>query len=250
MTRSPSSLPLAPAPADRWSTETPSRLPATWALIGVLVVVHVATAVVYAVIEDVSVVNALLFDRGMWMRMEVGGQHRAPLRTGEYWRLFTSVLLHGDALHLLINTASLYALGRLLEPTLGAFRWLGWFAIGGVVASFLGWQVGVVQSDGASGGAFALLAAGVWLGVVHRERWEHADRRLMGPVLAAFLVLNFALGWLIPGIDALAHTFGLITGLVLAGVDPVRRSTLPYAVTVAVCLAVCAYGWTFGLLSG
>jgi rhomboid protease GluP len=231
-----------------WSTETPSRLPATWALIGVLVTVHVATGVVYAIVEDVSVVNALLFDRGMWMRMEVGGQHRIPLRTGEYWRLFTSVLLHGDALHLLINTASLYALGRLLEPVLGAARWLGWFALGGVLASFLGWQVGVIQSDGASGGAFALLAAGVWLGVVHRDQWDPADRRLMGPVLAVFLVLNFALGWVMPGIDALAHTFGLVTGLALAAVDPAKRSTTPYVVTLVVCIAACLYGWSFGLL--
>lgn len=235
-------------PDDHWSTETPSRLPATWALISVLVGVHMVTGVVYAIVEDVSVVNALLFDRGMWMRMEVGGQHRIPLRTGEYWRLFTSVLLHGDALHLLINAASLYALGRLLEPVLGAARWLAWFAIGGFIASFLGWQVGVIQSDGASGGAFALLAAGVWLGVAHRDRWAPEDRRLMGPVLAIFLVLNFVLGWLIPGIDALAHTFGLLTGLGLAAVDPAKRSAIPYTVTVVICLAACVYGWTFGLL--
>lgn len=228
----------------RWSTDTPSRLPATWALIGMLVFVHGITAVAYAMTEEVSVVHALLFDRGMWMRMEVGGQHRVPLRTGEYWRLFTSVLLHGDALHLLINSASIYALGRLLEPTLGALRWLGWFAMGGVVASFIGWQVGVIQSDGASGGAFALLAAGVWLGVVHRERWDLADQRLMGPVLGVFLLLNFVVGWLIPGIDALAHTFGLMTGLVLAAVDPAKRSTTPYALTLIGCGVVCAYGWT------
>jgi rhomboid protease GluP len=213
----------------------------------VLVGVHVVSGVAYAIVEDVSVVNALLFDRGMWMRMEVGGQHRIPLRTGEYWRLVTSVLLHGDALHLLINAASLYALGRLLEPVLGAARWLGWFAMGGVIASFLGWQAGVVQSDGASGGAFALLSAGVWLGVVHRDRWELEDRRLMGPVLAVFLMLNFIIGWLIPGIDALAHTFGLLAGLALAAVDPAKRASLPYTVTVAVCLAVCVYGWTLGL---
>ena len=238
----------APLQHDPWSTETPSRLPATWALIGLLVGVHVVTGVVYAIVQDVSVVNALLFDRGMWMRMEVGGQHRVPLRTGEYWRLFTSVLLHGDGLHLLINAASLYALGRLLEPVLGAARWLAWFAIGGVVASFVGWQVGVIQSDGASGGAFALLAAGVWLGVVHRDRWAPADRRLMGPVLAVFLVLNFVAGWLIPGIDALAHTFGLVTGLALAAVDPVKRSTSLYTVTLVICVAACAYGWTVGLL--
>jgi len=205
-----------------WSLDNRRPMLGTWALITLLVVVHVGTGVLWALQHDASVVDALLFDRSARFRMDVGGQHRVPLFQGQYWRLLTSVFLHGDALHLGINAGSLYALGRLLEPTLGTLRWLGWFVVGGTIASFVCWQVGVVRSDGASGGAFALLAAGVWLGWRHAHRWAPEDRRLMGPVLGAFLVANLVLSWVIPGIDAVAHMAGGIVGVGLAALDPIR----------------------------
>ncbi len=36
-------------------------------------------------------------------------------RVGEYWRLFTAMLLHDGILHLLFNLYALYALGPLVE---------------------------------------------------------------------------------------------------------------------------------------
>jgi len=188
----------------------------------------------------------LFFDRSTPFRIFVGGQHTHLLARGQWWRLATSGLLHVNGLHVTLNVLSLLALGRLLEPPLGAARLLAWFAMGAVVASMGSAALGVLQSDGASGGLFCLLAAGAWLGVRHRSAWPPEDRRLMGPILTAFLLINLFVGFWVPAIDSVAHSVGLATGLLLAMLDPVRPGGLLRTLYVAVAGlfgAVCVAGW-------
>lgn len=206
-----------------WSLDRARPLSGTWLLVTLLFAVHVISGLWWWWTGHDALSDALLGERPLAFRQAIGGQHLRVLGDGGWWRLFTSLFVHGDAIHLLVNATSVYALGRLLEPTLGTWRWLAWFFVGGVVASAGCWAVGVVQSDGASGGAFALLAAGVWLGLRHPDRWRPDDRALMGPILLVFLLGNYALGWVLPGIDALAHTFGALTGLLLALSDAPKR---------------------------
>jgi hypothetical protein len=107
----------------------------------------------------------------------------------------------------------------------------------------------VPQSDGASGGAFALLAGGVVLGLGWRARWAPEDRRLVGPVLLAFLVGNGLLGCVIPGIDAVGHAAGALVGAGLAAVDPVRPGRAwraGYVAAAGAIAAACAWGWGGG----
>ncbi len=46
------------------------------------------------------------------------------IRQGEFWRLFTPVLLHGGWLHILFNMAWLFILGRQIEERIGKFRYI------------------------------------------------------------------------------------------------------------------------------
>lgn len=196
--------------------------------------------------RDLTVWQAWFADRPTGFRIAVGGQHTARLVRGEAWRIATSVLLHVDALHLTMNALSLWALGRVLEPVLGAARFLAWFVLGGILGSLGSWFVGVLASDGASGGGFALLAAAAWLGLRHRTAWDPEDQRFMGPVLLAFLVLNLIAGCFIPGIDNVGHTSGLLAGLALAALDPVRDAPAlrtAYGAGVAVFGVICLAAW-------
>jgi len=237
----------SPSPSEaRLRINTAARLPATWTLATLLVVVHVVTAFLWSRHGTTPLTDALFFDRTTPFRIFVGGQHTHLLGRGQWWRLATSTLLHVNGLHLTLNVASLLALGRLLEPPLGAARLLAWFALGGVVASIGSAAFGVLQSDGASGGLFCLLAAGAWLGVRHRSAWPKDDRRLMGPILTMFLAINLAIGFWVPAIDTVAHTTGLVTGLLLAMADPVRPGRLLptlYVAGTALFVAVCLAGW-------
>src|SRR6188768_4500154 len=53
------------------------------------------------------------------------GANLNPLTLGgEPWRIFTSMFLHYGIIHLAVNMYGLYSLGRILEPPLGAPRFL------------------------------------------------------------------------------------------------------------------------------
>lgn len=44
------------------------------------------------------------------------------IRQGEFWRLFTPCLLHGNILHILFNLAWIWVLGKQIEERIGLFR--------------------------------------------------------------------------------------------------------------------------------
>jgi membrane associated rhomboid family serine protease len=211
------------------SESSPSQC--EWAsagLAGLIVVVHAVTGLWQWWIGRSGLLAALLLDRDVRFRVAVGGRMDLAVDQGEVWRLFTSPLLHGDALHLAVNAIALLVLGHLLEGRVGNWRWLGWFlacALAGTTASQLG---RVPWSDGASGGAFGLLGATAVIGLRLRSRLSPDDRRLLGPVLWVFLALNLVLTAVLPFIDAAGHLGGLALGLVL-GLVAVRPDGSPVA---------------------
>jgi rhomboid protease GluP len=210
----------------------------------VLVAVHVVTALV-VVRPGLPPWRVLLLPRSVAHRIAVGSQY-APLVEADPWRLCTSVLLHVDALHLFLNVTALLALGRLLEPRIGGIRWLAWLAIGGVGGSVTSLLVGVRQTDGASGAAFALLGAALVLGLRWRPTLSEDDKRLYGPVLGGFLLLNLVSSFVVPSINAAAHLGGLFTGLVLGGL-PEHRAIRPFeAFALGLFVGACVFGWTIG----
>ena len=144
----------------------------------------------------------------------------APIyATSEPWRLLTAAFLHapGEPLHILFNMYALWLTGPYLEELLGRVRFAVLYlvsAVGGSVGFLLladpnnlgQWQVGTV---GASGAVFGLFGAYF---VVQRRL-----NRAAGPVIG-MIAINFALGFILPGIAWQAHLGGLITGLVAAAV--------------------------------
>lgn len=214
---------------------------------GLLVAVHAVTAVVEWRAGFAPLRDALVLERDLRFRVAVGGQYQPLVAAGEVWRLWTSVLLHVDLVHLTLNVAALYGLGRLLEPWVGGLRLLAWFLVGGLTGSMVAYLAQVGQSDGASGGAFALLGAAVVLGWDLRDRLPGADRRVVGPWLWALLALNLGLSFAVPSVDASAHLGGLGMGLVLAGGIGLWRHRLVRAVEAAAVLGyalTCAWGWS------
>lgn len=68
-------------------------------------------------------------------------QHNASIANGELWRLITPTFLHGNIVHLVLNSAALNNLGPLVETVSGRSRFLTVYtvaAIAGVTASYLG----------------------------------------------------------------------------------------------------------------
>ncbi|MEZ2390940.1 rhomboid family intramembrane serine protease [bacterium RCC_150] len=133
----------------------------------------------------------------------------------EPWRMLTAAFLHsqGFLLHIVLNMYTLWIFGQALEPLLGRIRFAAIYllsAIGGSVGYLLLTPVypavGVV---GASGAIFGLFGA---LLVIQRHRG--GDTRQ----LWVLILINGAIGFIVPGIAWQAHLGGLITGGLSAAV--------------------------------
>ncbi|MGW2052173.1 rhomboid family intramembrane serine protease [Streptomyces sp. NPDC001858] len=153
---------------------------------------------------------------------------------GQWYRLLTSMFLHGSVIHILSNMLSLWWIGGPLEAALGRVRYLTLYLVSGLAGSALTYLLAAPNeaSLGASGAIFGLFGALAVL--VRRQRYD------MRPVIA-LLVINLVItfGW--AGIAWQAHIGGLVAGVVV-GVGmvhaPRERRALVQFGTCAVMLAV------------
>ena len=124
--------------------------------------------------------------------------------------------------------------GDVLEPWFGARKLIGLFCAGGLFASLCSHLAGVQASDGASGGAFALLGALVFLSVdLKLAMDEEVSWLLRGPVrwLAGLnLVLPIGLTFL----DGVGHLGGFVAGIGLLWVSYRHRASATVLETCAI----------------
>jgi membrane associated rhomboid family serine protease len=132
----------------------------------------------------------------------------APLTLSEPWRVITSMFAHASVLHILFNMYALYLFGSQLEHLLGRARFLILYFLSGIGGCA---AVMVLAPNtpvlGASGAIFGLFSA-----------YFVISRRLGGNATQLLIVigLNFALGFLLPGISWQAHLGGAIVGALVA----------------------------------
>lgn len=67
--------------------------------------------------------------------LEIGGNRRFEVMNGEYWRLFSSMFIHGGLLHLLMNLIGLGLGSSLIENVLGSVKLIILYFICGILAS-------------------------------------------------------------------------------------------------------------------
>lgn len=151
------------------------------------------------------------------------------------WRLLTSVFLHVQIWHFLLNMLSLWMIGRILESLTGHGRFLALYLISGlggsVAVALLAPQTSVL---GASGAIFGLLGALLVIG-------RHLGGQITGIliVVGINLVIGFVPGF---GISWQAHVGGLVVGAAIGFIytRTRRRNQRPaqIALVVGVVLAL------------
>ncbi len=141
----------------------------------------------------------------------------ALVAAGEWWRLFTTALLHATITHILFNMWALYVLGPTIERSVGPGPFLALYVasagVGGVAAQFF--TPGLFEAVGASGAVFGLF--GVWLNLAVRRRNTAWGRSILSQ-LGFILLINAALPFIFPQISWQAHLGGFITGFVIGEV--------------------------------
>lgn len=140
---------------------------------------------------------------------------------GEYYRLFTSMFLHGGLTHLIFNCWALYVFGNDIESLFGRERFLMVYFLGGLAGSLASVTFTRGNSIGASGAVFAVFGALII--------YYYRNRKLYGQVawsrlrqLSTVAIINLAFGLLstVPSsgvrIDNAAHIGGMVGGMMVA----------------------------------
>lgn len=140
-------------------------------------------------------------------------QSNLAIAAGEWWRIFTPILLHGSFMHILFNMWALWVLGPQIERAVGGWAFAGLYlasaGMGGVAYSMTG---SLAPAVGASGAIFGLF--GVWLAWALKRRKTAAGRAMLSQI-GFLLLINAALPFLVPRIAWQAHLGGLIMGFVI-----------------------------------
>jgi membrane associated rhomboid family serine protease len=136
----------------------------------------------------------------------------------EYWRLFTSLFLHGGLLHLAFNVFALYVLGPPLERSIGTIRFLACY-LGSGLASNVGvvalTKAGLIQNAqliGASGCIMGVV--GAWAGFLLRNHRAPFAKERLGNI-AFIVVIQIAFDLSTPEVSMASHMCGLVAGFIL-----------------------------------
>ncbi len=145
--------------------------------------------------------------------LEIGGNRRFEVVHGEYWRLFTSMFIHGGLMHLIMNLFGLWFGNTFLENILNPIKLILIYIICGLVASLTSiyWHENIV-SVGASGAIFGLY--GLILAFNIFKVYSKNTRGITWVLLGLYAGVSLLLGFF-GGIDNAAHLGGLIAGFII-----------------------------------
>ena len=198
-------------PPDSGGQPTGPRIPlpppiVTRILIGINLAVFVAMAL--------ATKQFFSFDNATALRW--GADFGPATASGEWWRMLTSMFLHGGILHIAVNMWALRNLGYTAELFYGRRNFLAIYMLSGLAgsAATMIWRPGDV-SVGASGAIFGV--AGALAAMVYFKKLP-VDRALLKRdigSIGAVIFYNLLIGAAVPIINNAAHVGGLVAGLLL-----------------------------------
>lgn len=141
----------------------------------------------------------------------LGASLPLPYDMAQPWRLVMAMFLHGGLLHIGMNSWVLVDVGPMVEEAYGSARYLFLYVFTGV-AGFVVSSFGGHFSVGASGALTGLI--GVMLAITTRR--GGIQMQMMRSQLIRWVIYMLLFGFMVPGIDNLAHIGGLAAGF-LAG---------------------------------
>jgi len=140
------------------------------------------------------------------------------IRYGEYYRLLTSMFLHGSIIHLVFNMYALYIIGNQIENFMGKTKYLIIYIVSGIIGGLLSMALSDFASIGASGAIFGLMGSLLYFGYHYRLYLAETLRSQIIPLI----ILNLALGFMMNGIDNFAHIGGLVGGILITSAVGVK----------------------------
>jgi rhomboid protease GluP len=176
----------------------------------------------------------------------LGATGAVPWTLGRWWTLLTAIYLHGGVLHILFNVLWIRQLGPAVQETYGPSRLVVIFTVAGAVGFVASNFVGHPFTIGASGSIFGLLGAMVAFGRKRGGTFGAMVLREYGQ----WALMLFILGFLMPGVNNIAHAGGFVGGLgagfVLALAER-RAETGLDQLLAAACIGLTLLGFALAL---
>lgn len=155
------------------------------------------------VTDSLLVANGLVFLLQMLTRQRLtvwGAKINPAIKAGEWWRLLTPVLLHGNLLHLATNNFALNNLGPLTEQLSGHGRFVAVYVAAGVAGSLASFAFSPAPAVGASGAIFGVGGALAVFFYRHRNYFGKASDQILRQ-LGQSLALNVGMGFIVSNVD-------------------------------------------------
>lgn len=167
--------------------------------------------------------------------VKLGANVMSKLQSGELWRLFTYMFLHGSLMHILLNMYSLYVIGSQMETFIGKTKYLIVYILSGLTGGLLSSLLSGNVSVGASGAIFGLLGAMLYFGYHYRTYLGGVIKSQIIPIIA----LNLLIGFMQPNVDNFCHIGGLVGGfLAMMALGVEDKSSPVERINGGVCLAI------------
>jgi rhomboid protease GluP len=145
--------------------------------------------------------------------LQWGANRRFETIGGEWWRLLTSMFLHGGIMHLFLNISGLVIAAIFVEPLLGRKNYFILYILSGLCGSLASiWWYPNTISVGASGAIFGLY--GAILGLLLTNAFPEGGKKGILMMIGIYVGINLLWG-LTGGIDNAAHIGGLLSGALI-----------------------------------
>lgn len=142
-----------------------------------------------------------------------GGNYKPYTNNGQWWRLITSMFMHGGLMHVLANMYGLLFVGIFLEPRLKKRKYLAVYLATGIIAGITSlWWHNATVSVGASGAIFGLY--GAFLALLLMKVYPDNFNKALLTSTFIFIGYNLAMGFT-GAIDNAAHIGGLVSGFII-----------------------------------
>lgn len=179
--------------------EPPTKAPVTWLYVLVCVAIYLGLLIV----NDYESPETLA---------KFGFVHADQIWGGAWWGLVSPAAVHFDLWHIALNVYWIWVLGRVLETSIGSWRYLAFLISSAAISSSYQLAVSDMTGIGASGVVYAIFG----FMAITRQRYPEFQAVLPGNVIQLFntwLVLCFVLTYLnIMSIGNAAHLSGLLFG--------------------------------------
>lgn len=145
-----------------------------------------------------------------------GAKVSALVLSGEWWRILSSVFLHADLTHLVVNCLGMYFLTQVTDNVFGWVRALVLYVLGGAAGALLSTWWSTDASVGASGAIYGMLGAVAAFGIVQRRRIPSALQKVLLTGTVIWVVISLAYSAGAESIDNAAHVGGAAMGALMA----------------------------------